>query len=78
MKSIYLKTKKWFKYCNLNNFEYVNKICEILKDDLSVKSYITINIISINKKRVCDDLLNTNDNIKTVKKKKISNDNWYK
>ena len=56
----------------------MNKICEILKDDLSVKSYITINIISINKKRVCDDLLNTNDNIKTVKKKKISNDNWYK
>ena len=56
------------------NFEHVDKMCEILKDDLLVKPHATIDTISVNKKRVYDDLLNINDNVKIVKKKKISND----
>ncbi|CAI2192838.1 19926_t:CDS:1, partial [Funneliformis geosporum] len=50
------------------------KMCEILKDDLSVNSYAIIDTIGINKKREYDDLLDTNNSIKTVKKKKINND----
>ena len=49
-------------------------MCGILKDDPSVKLYATIDTISVNKKRVCDDLLDMNDNVKTVKKKKVNND----
>src|SRR6266540_1003078 len=57
-----------------SNFEHVDEMCEILKDDPSVKPYAIIDTISVNKKRVCDDLLNMNDNVKTVKKKKVNND----
>ncbi len=56
------------------NFEHADKMCEILKDDLLVKPHATIDTISVNKKRVYDDLLDINDNVKIVKKKKISND----
>ena len=52
----------------------MDKMCEILKDNLSVKPYTTIDTISVIKKRVCDDLLDMNDNVKIVKKKKVSND----
>jgi len=56
------------------NFEYVDKMYKILKDDLSVKPHTTIYTISVNKKRMYDNLLDMNNNVKTVKKKKVSND----
>ncbi len=49
-------------------------MCKILKDNLLVKPYAIIDTISVNNKRIYNDLLDINNNIKIVKKKKISND----
>ena len=57
-----------------SNFEHADEMCGILKDDPSVKPHATIDTISVNKKRVYDNLLDMNNNVKTVKKKKVNND----
>lgn len=55
-----------------SNFEHAEEMCEILKDDPSVKPHATIDSINVSKKRENDD--NASDSGKPVKKKRVNND----
>jgi len=48
-------------------------MCKILKNNSLVKLYVTIDSISINKKKESNSLFDTNNNVKIVKKKKFNN-----